>query len=179
MKIKIYTKTGDKGQTSLYDGTRVKKHSHRVEAYGTIDELNSSLGVAKNYVEDKEIHGIIEDIQRKLFNVAGELATSKGLDFPERISEKDIKALEKIIDTYIVKMGSDQEFRFILPGSCKASAHLHLSRTICRRAERRILALAEDVDISADLIKYVNRLSDVLYSLARYLEKDTSLIYFK
>ena len=179
MTIKIYTKTGDKGTTSLYDGTRVDKNSNRVEAYGTIDELNSSLGLAKHYVEDKDIFSIIEDIQRKLFNVAGELATSKGLKFPERICDQDIKHLEQIIDNYIDKMGADQEFRFILPGSSKSSAHLHVSRTICRRAERRIITLADEADISADLIKYVNRLSDVLYALARFLEKNTALIYFK
>ncbi len=178
MKIKIYTKTGDKGKTSLYDGTRVDKDSTRVEAYGTIDELNSALAVAKNYVEDKDIFRVIEHIQRKLFNVAGELATTNGSNFPERVTEEDITYLENIIDDYIDKMGADQDFQFILPGSGKSSAHLHLARTICRRAERRILKLTEDADVSLTVMKYVNRLSDVIYSLGRYSEVKIELIEF-
>ncbi len=178
MKIKIYTKTGDKGKTSLYDGTRVDKDSTRVEAYGTVDELNSALAVAKNYIEDEEIFNIIEHIQRKLFNVAGELATTNGSNFPERVSEDDIKHLEDIIDQFIEKMGADQDFQFILPGSGKASAHLHLARTICRRAERRILKLTEETDVSWSVMKYINRLSDVIYSLGRYLEVKIELIEF-
>ena len=178
MKIKIYTKTGDKGKTSLYDGTRVDKDSTRVEAYGTVDELNSALAVAKNYIDDKDIFKAIEHIQRKLFNVAGELATSDGASFPERVTEEDIKYLENIIDTYIEKMGSEQEFQFILPGSGKASAHLHLARTICRRAERRILKLTEEAEVSQTVMKYVNRLSDAIYSMGRYLEVSIELIEF-
>lgn len=179
MKIQIYTKTGDKGRTSLYDGTRVSKDSTRVEAYGTIDELNSALAVAKNYVENKEIFDCIEHIQRALFNVAGELATTDGASFPERVTDEDIQYLEKIIDEFVEKMGANQEFQFILPGSCKASAHLHLARTICRRAERRILTLTDEADVSKTVIKYVNRLSDVIYAFGRYLEMKIDLIEFE
>lgn len=178
MKIKIYTKTGDKGKTSLYDGTRIEKNSLRVEAYGTIDELNSAIGIAKNYADDIEIKKILENIQRKLFNVAGELAMKEGAKFPERITEEDIDHLETIIDQYIQKMGGDQEFKFILPGSDKLSAHLHLARTICRRAERRILDLTDEAEISWTLVKYINRLSDTLYSLGRYSEESIQLIEF-
>ena len=179
MKIKIYTKTGDKGKTSLYDGSRIPKNDARVEAYGTIDELNSYIGVAKNFIDDENIFKILEVIQRTLFNVAGELATKDSSKFPEKITEDSIKSLENIIDDYLNKMNPDEDFKFILPGSSKDSAHLHVARTICRRAERRILTVAEKEEISPFLIKYVNRLSDVLYTLGRYLEKNITHIEFK
>lgn len=171
--IKIYTKTGDKGQTSLYDSTRVDKDSLRVESYGTVDELNSALGFARNFVEDQMVIDIIYKIQRELFDVAGELATMDREKFPEKISEEHVKALENIIDEYINKI--DKIDKFIIPGTNKASASLHVARTVCRRAERRILTLAKHEPISEILIKYVNRLSDVIYTLARFLE--TELIY--
>ena len=139
-----------------------------------------AVGVSapKALTEDKEIFDVIELIQRKLFNVAGELATSNGSNFPERVTDEDITHLEGIIDDFIEKMGADQEFQFILPGSGKASAHLHLARTICRRAERRILKLTEEADVSSTVMKYVNRLSDVIYSLGRYSEVKIELIEF-
>ncbi|MBN2898717.1 MAG: cob(I)yrinic acid a,c-diamide adenosyltransferase [Clostridia bacterium] len=177
--MKIYTKTGDKGKTSLYDGTRVDKNSNRVEAYGTVDELNAALGIAKNYMEDRDMFEIVETIQHKLFNVGGELATTKGENFPDRIVEADIEYLESVIDAYILKMGANQEFQFILPGSNHISAHLHLARTICRRAERRIVTLSEHDEIAETLVKYINRLSDAIYALARYSETHQELIHFK
>jgi len=173
--MKIYTKTGDKGKTSLYDNTRVDKDDIRVESYGTIDELNSYLGLARNFVEDKELVDIILKIQRELFDVAGELATKDKDKFPEKLDEDNIKYLESIIDKYLEKMNKEQQFKFIIPGSNKASATLHVGRTICRRAERRIITLTRDEDIREVVLKYVNRLSDVLYTMARYLESD--LIY--
>lgn len=173
--MKIYTKTGDKGKTSLYDNTRVDKDSVRVESYGTIDELNSSLGFARNFIQNEKINEIILQIQRLLFDVAGELATKKKEKFPEKINEEHIKNLENMIDEYLSKMNKEQQFKFIIPGSNKGSAALHVSRTICRRAERRIISLSRTEDVSEVLLKYVNRLSDVIYTLARYLE--TSLTY--
>ncbi|KXG75908.1 cob(I)yrinic acid a,c-diamide adenosyltransferase [Thermotalea metallivorans] len=175
--MKIYTKTGDKGQTSLYDNSRIEKDSLRVESYGTIDELNSNLGFARNFVEDDGIVKILYDLQRDLFNVAGELATRDRKKFPERIHEGHVTNLEKIIDDYLEKI--DKVGKFIIPGSNKASASLHVARTVCRRAERKILALRREEEVSEILIKYVNRLSDVLYTLARYLETELKYVEFQ
>ena len=174
--MKIYTKTGDKGETSLYDGKRLRKDDIRVECYGTIDELNSSLGFARNFVADEVITNIIYRIQRELFNVAGELATKDSEKFPERITSSHVKVLEEIIDDYIAKI--EEVDRFIIPGTNKASASLHVARTVCRRAERRILTLNMNEAISDELLKYVNRLSDVIYTLARYLESELKYVYF-
>jgi cob(I)alamin adenosyltransferase len=171
--MKIYTKTGDKGQTGLYDGTRVDKDSIRVESYGTIDELSSSLGFARNFIEDTEIVTIIYKLQRDLFDVAGELATLIKEKAPISMGEDHIQYLENIIDNYSDK--TPKIDKFILPGSNKSSASLHVSRTICRRAERRILTLSKHEEINPSLLKYINRLSDCLYSLARFLE--TNLVY--
>jgi cob(I)alamin adenosyltransferase len=176
--MKIYTKTGDKGQTSLFDNTRVDKDSIRVESYGTMDELNSSIGLARSFIKDEEIRKILFDIQRSLFDVAGELATTKGEDFPEKITKTDIKKLEGIIDQYLDKMNEEEKSMFIIPGSNRESAALHVARTICRRGERRILTLSKEADIREDLIRYVNRLSDVLYTVARFLETNLSYVDF-
>lgn len=175
----IYTRTGDSGETSLYDGARVPKDSIRVESYGTIDELNSSLGMARQYCTNDEITAILLKLQRSLFNVAGELATTVGDTFPEKINDDDVKWLEDTIDHYLDLMNRDQVFQFIIPGSNLLSASLHVSRTICRRAERRILSLGEEAQVRPVLIKYVNRLSDALYAMARYSETDLILVEFK
>ena len=179
IKMKIYTKSGDKGTTSLFDNTRVAKDSLRVESYGTIDELNSSLGFAKNFVEEEEVYNIIRSVQRKLFNLAGELATPDWESFPEKITEEDIEFLEQKIDHYLDQMNKKEKSMFIIPGSSKASGALHQARTICRRAERRITTLAGEADISRDLQKYINRLSDLLYTLARYSEAELDYVEFK
>lgn len=175
--MKIYTKTGDKGETSLYDGTRVKKNSIRVESYGTIDELNSHLGFARNFIEDKDVSEKIFKIQKKLFFVAGELATTNGENFKNRITLEHVTALEGWIDEYLKKI--DKVDAFIVPGTSHASATLHVARTVCRRAERRILDLAHEEEISPDLIKFVNRLSDTIYTFARYLESEIILMNFE
>lgn len=175
--MKIYTKTGDKGQTSLYDGTRIDKDSLRVESYGTVDELNSSLGFAIKFVEDESIQQSLKKIQMRLFFVAGELATIEEGKYKYKVNEEDILALEKIIDDYLPKIsGAD---KFIVPGSSIAAAALHVSRTICRRAERRILTLKRNEEVSDVLIKFVNRLSDVIYTYARYLESDLTIMDFE
>ncbi|WP_129596489.1 cob(I)yrinic acid a,c-diamide adenosyltransferase [Anaerophilus nitritogenes] len=175
--MKIYTKTGDKGETSLYDNTRVDKDSIRVESYGTIDELNSILGVARNYIKDQKIKDILYGIQRQLFDVAGELATKNREKFPEKIKEEHIEELEKTIDIYVGKM--DTVNQFIIPGSNIESAYLHVARTVCRRAERRILTLSRKEEVSPILIKYVNRLSDLIYALGRFLETDLVYVEFE
>ncbi|MFW5980032.1 MAG: cob(I)yrinic acid a,c-diamide adenosyltransferase [Halanaerobiales bacterium] len=177
--MKIYTRSGDKGKTSLFDGGRVEKDSIRVESYGTVDELNSYLGFARNFIKDKEIKKIIKDIQRKLFNVGGELATEESENFPEKINEKDVNKIEEIIDHYLEQMNKEEKSRFIIPGSNKGSAALHIARTICRRAERRITTLAGQVEINRHLQQFINRLSDLIYTLARYLETELSYVEFK
>lgn len=174
--MKIYTKTGDKGQTSLYDNTRVDKDSLRVESYGTIDELSSTIGLARTFINDKEIVDILLRMQRELFTVAGELATIDSEKFPNKINEENIKWLEETIDTYINKIAALN--KFIIPGSNSACASLHVARTVCRRAERRIITLNKEEAVSPILIKYVNRLSDALFALARYLETDLIYVNF-
>ncbi|WP_326909955.1 cob(I)yrinic acid a,c-diamide adenosyltransferase [Sedimentibacter sp. MB31-C6] len=175
--MKIYTKTGDKGKTSLYDGTKIDKDSLRVESYGTVDELNSVIGFASKFVEDDDISSKLLKIQKRLFFVAGELATVEEGKFKFKVREEDIEGLERIIDEYLPKISGFD--KFIVPGTSRASAALHVSRTICRRAERRILSLKKEEEVSDILIKFVNRLSDVLYTFARYLETDLTIMDFE
>lgn len=167
--MSIYTKTGDKGTTSLFDNKRVPKDHIRVESYGTIDELVSFLGLAKNFMEDDEIYGLIQEIQNKLFTVAANLATEDKDKIKFHIVEDDIKFLEDNIDKYMNKIGNPTGF--IVPGSGIKSGYLHVCRTICRRAERRIITLSTQADVDPMVIKYVNRLSDLLYAVARFLEE--------
>ena len=164
----IYTKTGDKGTTALFDGNRVSKDDIRVESYGTVDELGTFMGLAKNYVEDKELFDFIQNIQNKLFTVATNLATEDAAKVKHHIVEQDIFDLEKIIDKYMGLLNNPTGF--IVPGSNIKSAYLHVARTVCRRAERRIISLSGVAIVDPLVIKYVNRLSDALYSMARYLE---------
>lgn len=174
--MKVYTKTGDKGETSLYDGTRVRKDSVRVEAYGTVDELNSFLGFAAQFVEDEDVKEKLFNVQKRLFFVAGELATKEEGKFKNGVTAEDITAMEGWIDHYLTKIGEVNAF--IIPGSSKGSAALHVARTVCRRSERRILALAREDDVRPEVIKFVNRLSDVIYTFARYLETDLRIVDF-
>lgn len=167
--MKIYTKTGDKGTTSLFDLVRVSKDDIRVESYGTIDELGSLMGLAKNYVEDEEMKELIQAIQNKLFTVATNLATEDSTKVKYNIVEKDIEDLERIIDLYMGKLNNPTGF--IVPGSGKKSAYLHVARTVCRRAERRIITLSKHAKVDPLVVKYVNRLSDALYAMARYSEE--------
>ena len=166
--MNIYTKTGDKGQTSLYDGSRIDKDSIRVDSYGTIDELNSYIGLCMHYVSE-DIKKELFDIQRDLFYIGAELATKNTDKLNKVVIEEDIINLEHIIDKYMGKSkGLDS---FIIPGTSLASAHLHIARTICRRAERIIISLNKMENINPLLIKYINRLSDTLYAIARYSEE--------
>jgi cob(I)alamin adenosyltransferase len=177
--MKIYTKTGDKGQTSLYGGTRVPKHHLRVEAYGCLDELNAFVGLAKTYISHTELHGVIEAIQNQLFALGAVLATPvdklKLANGEERlktcIKPEDITQLEQAIDAMDAQLPPLQYF--ILPSGGKASAHVHVARTVCRRAERLMVLLAQDEPIDELSMAYLNRLSDYFFVLARYLaQKD-------
>ncbi len=174
--MNVYTRTGDKGETSLYDGTRVRKDSVRVESYGTVDELNSNIGLAMRKISDKDILDKLYQIQKKLFFVAGELATAEEGKFKNGVTDADIDTLEKWVDSYLEKMETVDAF--IIPGSSDASAQLHVARTVCRRAERRILALSREDNVRPTVIKFVNRLSDTIYTFARYLEEDIRKVDF-
>lgn len=165
----IYTKTGDKGSTSLFDAKRVSKDDIRVESYGTVDELGAFLGLAKNYV-DEEMYKNIENIQHKLFTVATNLATEDKSKVAHHIEEEDIESLEALVDKYMGALGNPTGF--IVNGSNKPSAYLHAARTICRRAERRIISLMGKADINPLVLKYVNRLSDTIYAMARFVEEE-------
>lgn len=173
--MKIYTKTGDKGLTSLSGGKRVKKSDLRIEAYGTIDELNAHLGIAAGFVSSTELKDVLTRIQNDLFTVGADLATPINTDNKfsvPRTSEKMIEELEKQIDKYggIIP----QLRKFILPGGTKGASILHLARTVCRRAERRVVELSDDEDIGNNTIVYLNRLSDLLFVLARFENFDSN-----
>ncbi|GAA0076055.1 cob(I)yrinic acid a,c-diamide adenosyltransferase [Clostridium sp. CTA-5] len=169
--MKIYTKTGDKGTTALYGGSRVDKDSLRVEAYGTIDEVISFIGLAYAESEDKEEKAALEEIQRKLFVLGAELASDEqGFTYlKEVITDEDIEKLEVLIDKYMNIAGPFKGF--VTPGKNKMSAALHVARTVARRAERRIATLCKEEDVREQVKMYVNRLSDVLFAFARYEEE--------
>ena len=175
--MKIYTKTGDKGETALYGGTRVSKASARVEAYGTIDELNSFIGFAKTEIKDETVSAQLKKIQFDLFTVGSESATptdqltlANGKSrLSLMISETEIEELENWMDGFEEELEPLQYF--ILPGGGKAATSLHICRTVCRRAERSLVFLNESETVRPELIKYLNRLSDYLFVLARYVSK--------
>jgi cob(I)alamin adenosyltransferase len=170
IRMKIYTKSGDKGTTSLVYGQRVAKHDVRVEAYGTCDEANSLIGLALSYlleeqlVENKEIEKILHKIQTTIFHVGAELATPIGKEVKWKVEDQDVKWLETIIDAW--DEGLPPLTNFVLPGGSKAGATLHLARTVVRRAERRAV-LIEEVNPLA--LAYLNRLSDFLFVAGRYV----------
>jgi cob(I)alamin adenosyltransferase len=169
-KIKIYTKTGDGGTTSLVGGTRVKKYDLRLEAYGTVDELNSAIGVIRSFPIPDDLKDILEEVQNKLFNIGARLASDeKGDAFTSQLSiaEKHIEFLENKIDALEEEL--PELTRFILPGGDMASAYCHVARTICRRSERRILEFSVNQAVQPEIIYYMNRLSDLLFVLARKL----------
>lgn len=169
--VKIYTKTGDRGETGLFDGSRASKASPRVEAYGDVDELNAMLGVALAFIrEDQELRSCLLDIQRDLFVVGAHLADPKARVEAKRgakasLTEDKITQLERWIDHFEEQLPPLRQF--ILPGGSKGGATLHHARTVCRRAERQVVALSQQVDIASLLIIYLNRLSDFLFVAAR------------
>ena len=161
-KIRIYTKTGDKGETGLYGGKRVKKTDQRIMAIGTVDELNSLLGVAATQSSFSEL---LEQIQNELFNIGAELANPEKVMETFNLTEEKINFLEKQIDS--VDKGLEPIRNFILPGGTYAASLLHHARTVCRRAEREIIKLNETTTVNPNLVKYLNRLSDLLFTLGR------------
>jgi cob(I)alamin adenosyltransferase len=166
--MKIYTKTGDDGTTGLFGGGRVRKASTRVEAYGTVDELNACLGLAATEALGPEILSALAVIQADLFTMGAELACVPGKEEKLRLrllDETDVERLEKLIDELDPRLPALTTF--VLPGGTRAAAVLHLARTVCRRAERAIHAL-DDTPTRPALVQYLNRLSDLLFVLARF-----------
>lgn len=169
--MKIYTKTGDTGDTGLFGGGRVPKDDPRVEAYGDVDELNAFLGVARAAELMPRIDEVLVPIQRDLFSIGALLATPDRDKMDQhltkaRISDERIAELERAIDA------CDRELEplkaFILPGGTQKAAALHVARTVCRRAERRVISLQREVEIPQIVVVYLNRLSDLLFTLARF-----------
>ena len=178
---RVYTRTGDRGETSLVGGKRVPKDSPRIDAYGTIDELNSIIGLARVFNEENleagEAHHFLDEvlckIQDELFDLGSELATPPE-SFQQgmfRISQTEIKSIEKLIDKCQENLQPLKSF--ILPGGGRVGAYLHQCRTVCRRAEREILRLSRQETISEWPLKYVNRLSDLFFVLSRWISKET------
>ena len=167
-RVKIYTRAGDDGSTGLLGPGRVPKHAPRVEAYGAVDELNASLGAARALDSAKWLDPELGAIQARLFNLGAELATPdpKALAGLDRISDDDVRALEGWIDRREQDLAPLKTF--ILPGGSPFGAELHRARTVCRRAERRLVALAQHERIEPVLVRYLNRLGDLLFVLARW-----------
>jgi len=168
---KVYTKRGDKGETDLLGGSSARKDSLKVEAYGCIDETSSFIGLARYYTKNKIIKERLKEIQNKLLVLGGFLASDdRGKEImKDQIKEEDIKLLEGYIDEYNQKLSPLTHF--ILPGDDEVAAHFHVARTVVRRAERRIVSLAAQEDLNPLIQKYVNRLSDLMFVLARYSEE--------
>jgi len=162
---KIYTRTGDDGSTGLGDGSRVAKDSLRVEAMGAVDELNSALGVLLCNPLDESLQSALVDIQHTLFDMGGELC----IPGASVIGADRVTVLEQQLDALNADLPPLKEF--ILPGGCSAAAACHLARAICRRSERRVHSLSRAEAVNPDVIKYLNRLSDLLFVMARHLNK--------
>ena len=170
--VKIYTKGGDKGTTALFGGTRLPKHHIRIESYGSVDELNSFIGLVRDHVKEDQLRATLKSIQETLFTVGSHLAadpSKENLWLPE-IKQEEVEMLEQSID----KMDEVLEplKNFILPGGHPVVSHCHVVRCVCRRAERNVVALSEIETIPPILIQYLNRLSDYFFVLARFLGKE-------
>jgi cob(I)alamin adenosyltransferase len=172
-KLKIYTKAGDKGKTFLANGKRVSKESPEITALGSIDELNASIGVASSFIKEKNIVQLLQDIQNDLLNAGSEIGNSaksaKNTSKHYPIDKDKIVKLESFIDLYGKKIPDLQTF--IVPTGKKEFSLLNLSRTICRRAERDLISLSKKRKVNPNILAYFNRLSDLLFVLARYLNR--------
>ena len=180
-KSLIYTRTGDKGKTSLVGGARVKKTHVRLEAYGTVDELNSQLGLLYTYLTEEGDKKLILWVQHKLFSVGSYLATDQSntaLRIESQIADEDIHRLENAIDEADALLPPLKAF--VIPGGSRGSAICQVCRTVCRRAERRILTMAEEHEVTENVSAFVNRLSDYLFVLARKMNllAETDEIYW-
>ena len=166
--MKIYTRTGDNGKTNLLSGKRVNKHNSRIIAYGSIDELNSILGVVRDFAAQKHKDEIFM-IQKKLMIIASQLSNDKDFKNIPNINKKDTEFLEKAIDKMTSKLKPLKNF--IIPGGNKLVSFTHLARCICRRAEINITRLNEEENLNKEILYYINRLSDYLFTLGRFFSK--------
>jgi len=171
--MKIYTRTGDKGQTSLLGGARILKSDPRIEAYGTLDELNSYLGLVRDQEVNAPRADFLKEVQDRIFTIGSHLASDPGKDKLKRVPdlfEADVQALEQGID----QMNEDLPpmRSFILPGGHQSVSFCHVARTVCRRAERRIIELDQEDEVEALIIQYINRLSDYLFVLGRKMAQE-------
>lgn len=171
-KSKLYTRTGDRGETGLFGGRRVGKDHPRVDAYGTIDELNSAIGVAASLIRQRTLVRTLQEIQNELFDIGAELASDRPVRTSRRaaatfqLDASRVAWLEGLIDEYDARVPPLRTF--VLPGGTTAASFLHLARTICRRAERAVVALGRKEPVSPAIVAYLNRLCDLLFALARY-----------
>ena len=166
--MKIYTKTGDEGSTALYGGERVSKDARRVSAYGTVDEANAVLGLARAHLEDDELDNELASLQNALFDLGADLATPHGSRYRANITPidaDDVTHVEKLIDRLQEELSPLQNF--ILPGGHPAAAALHVARGVTRRAERNVVELMHEAEVNAQVGVYLNRLSDLLFVMAR------------
>ncbi|MEM4359051.1 MAG: cob(I)yrinic acid a,c-diamide adenosyltransferase [Candidatus Bilamarchaeaceae archaeon] len=161
----IYTKIGDKGDTITLSGRKVRKDDPQVEAYGAVDELNAAIGVVISFTDDNEIREILIDVQKDLFIVGAELAIGS----TKKLTPAKTEKLEKIIDK--IEPQLPYLANFVIPGGSKTAALLHLARTISRRVERRVVSAAKVAKVNPEVLKYLNRLSDLLFILARYANR--------
>lgn len=168
--MKVYTRKGDSGETGLYGGSRISKNSIKVDTYGNIDESAAFIGAARALVKDKKIKNILYKIQEKFLVIGAYLASDKNgiTKLKEKIEISDIENLEKIMDEYSKNLLP--LYKFIIPGENIESAALHVARTVVRRSERKIVALKERDEVAPEILKYVNRVSDILFVLARVVE---------
>jgi cob(I)alamin adenosyltransferase len=172
----IYTKTGDCGETSFTCGERVKKNDCRIESYGTLDELNAVIGVTIAFCDNHNIREILSGLQHDIFTMCAELAVYSSTLHPKRIpkiTEKHVRDIEKTIDHLDEIL--PQQKAFILPGGTKLGANLHLCRTVTRRAERAVVSLNDKFELNPELLRYVNRMSDLFHLLSRLANNESSL----
>ena len=170
--MKIYTKTGDKGTTALFGGARLPKHHIRIESYGTVDELNSFIGLVRDHLTNEELRAELKSVQETLFTVGSHLAadpSKENLWIPE-IKPAEVALLEKGIDR--MEESLEPLKNFILPGGHPVVSHCHVVRCVCRRAERNVVALGEIEKVAPILSQYLNRLSDYFFVLARFVGKE-------
>lgn len=175
--MKVYTRKGDSGETGLYGGSRISKNSIKVDTYGNIDESAAFIGAARALIKDKEIKDILYKIQEKFLVIGAYLASDKNgiTKLKEKIEISDIENLEKIMDEYSKNLLP--LYKFIIPGENIESATLHVARTVVRRSERKIVALKERDEVAPEVLKYVNRVSDILFVLARVVEDQEAVRY--
>ena len=170
---RVYTRTGDEGKTSLVDGSRVSKDDLRVTAFGEVDELNCVLGLARSWNDEEEIGAILERLQNDLFTVGADLATPAGTDVP-RVRKELVKELEGLIDHLLEELEPLKEF--ILPSGTPVGSALHLARGVARRAERAIVTLRAREETNPEVLRYINRLSDLLFVVARVANRRAGVV---